>query len=277
VQGVVVDVHEGVVSERSALWTWRGTPPVMKRPHRHDDVELNVVRAGSLHYLFGGSEVVVRPGELALFWGATPHQLVRPGTSEGDVMWVHVPLTTVLSWELRREELAALLQARPTVVQAADLGYDAVGAAQRWHTDIEAGDSAVAFLEIQALVRRALRYSAPDAVHCAPEQLDAVVVMTRLIAQSFREPITPTEVAEASHLNPTYAMTLFRRVVGCSIGAYLTRCRVAEAQRLLVTTNRSTTDVAHAAGFGSQSQFYTHFTRTCGQSPGRYRTDLGAR
>lgn len=35
-------------TEESGLWTAHGAPPVMPRPHRHDDSEINVVRAGTL-------------------------------------------------------------------------------------------------------------------------------------------------------------------------------------------------------------------------------------
>ncbi|MBN8882471.1 MAG: cupin domain-containing protein [Salana multivorans] len=120
---------DGVITERSGLWTRRGAPPVMAHQHRHDDVELNVVREGRLRYLFGGSRVDVNAGDIALFWGTTPHRLVRPGTAElSDVLWLHVPLVTVLSWELSPAQLGGLLQPRPVVVPAAALDYDAATA-----------------------------------------------------------------------------------------------------------------------------------------------------
>lgn len=269
-------MSDGVITDRSGLWTRRGAPAAMAAQHRHDDVELNVVHAGRLRYLFGGAEVDVEQGQIALFWGTTPHQL-RPGTSDdGDVLWLHIPLTTVLSWDLQRDHLAVLLQPRLVVVEADALDYDAATAARRWHRDIERGDHALAFLEVEALVRRTLQSAAETAPAMgAPEHLDAAVVMTRLIAERFRDPLTPAQVAAASHLNVSHAMTVFRRVMGSTIGSYLTRCRVTEAQRLLVTTTLSTAQVAHAAGFGSQSQFYEHFTRACGLSPGRFRSERG--
>ncbi|GAB2610064.1 helix-turn-helix domain-containing protein [Pseudactinotalea suaedae] len=266
---------DGVITEHAGLWTCRGAPPPMPHQHRHDDVELNVVRTGALRYLFGGAEVDVGPGQLALFWGTTPHQLQQPGTSEdGDVLWLHIPLTTVLSWSLPPAHLAVLLQPCLLVVDAADLDYDAATAVHRWHGDIERGDHELAFLEVQALVRRTLRQAAHDApAPHAPEHIDAAILMTRLIAERFRDPLTPAHIAAASHLHPNHAMTVFRRVMGCTIGTYLTRCRISEAQRLLITTRLSTAEIAHAAGFGSQSQFYAHFTRSCSRSPGRYRAD----
>ncbi|TXR57200.1 helix-turn-helix transcriptional regulator [Quadrisphaera setariae] len=56
-----------------------------------------------------------------------------------------------------------------------------------------------------------------------------------------------------------------------TLGGYLLGCRLAEARRLLLTTDASTADVAHAAGFGSQSSFYDHFTRQTGTTPAAYR------
>ena len=264
---------DGVITERSGVWTRRGAPPVMADQHRHDDVELNVVRKGRLRYLFGGTEIDVNAGHIALFWGNTPHRLVRPGTDEdSDALWLHLPLVTMLSWELPHTHLGELLQPRPVVVAAAALDYDAATAVRRWHTDIGRGDHDLAFLELRALVQRMLRAATADSpAPGPPEHLDAVMLMTRLIAERFRDPLTPAAVAAASHLHPTHAMTVFRSVMGCTIGTYLTRCRVTEAQRLLISTGLSTAAVGHAAGFGSQSQFYEHFTRARGMAPGRWR------
>jgi AraC-like DNA-binding protein len=96
--------------------------------------------------------------------------------------------------------------------------------------------------------------------------------MARDIAVHFREPLTVARVAEAAHLSPGHAMTVFRRVVGTTVGAYLTQCRVAEAQRLLVTTSATTLEVGSLAGFSSQSAFYEAFRSVCGEAPGGYRT-----
>lgn len=52
---------------------------------------------------------------------------------------------------------------------------------------------------------------------------------------------------------------------------YVTTCRVAEAQRLLLTTSMETTEIAGAAGFGSLSSFYEHVTAACGATPWEYR------
>jgi transcriptional regulator GlxA family with amidase domain len=44
-----------------------------------------------------------------------------------------------------------------------------------------------------------------------------------------------------------------------------------DATRLLCTTDAKTLDIAFGCGFSSVSSFYEMFSRTCGQSPGKYR------
>ena len=48
-------------------------------------------------------------------------------------------------------------------------------------------------------------------------------------------------------------------------------CRVAEAQRLLLTTSLRITEIADAAGFGSLSSFYQRMSAACGMTPREYR------
>jgi AraC-like DNA-binding protein len=268
--------------EDAALWVRQGAPPVMEHPHRHDDLELNLVHSGRLEYLFGGSTLRVAAGEVALFWGGTPHQLVAPDAVATDVSWVHVPLTEVLGWSLPHELLGVLLSARPVVVPASAVARDVAALFAAWHQDVLAGgDPAVVMLAAQALVRRVLGAHARDGAGepepAAPSATGAAAratAMARYVAEHHRAPITPADVARAAHLSPSHAMTLFRRVVGTTIGTYIARCRVAEAQRLLITTDGTTAEIAHAAGFTSQSSFYDTFRQVCGTSPGAYRRSV---
>ncbi|MCK9794920.1 helix-turn-helix domain-containing protein [Isoptericola sp. 4D.3] len=280
---------DDILTEDAALWVRHGAPPVMEHPHRHDDLELNLVHSGQLEYLFGGSRLRVAAGEVAIFWGGTPHQLVDPHDPATAVSWVHIPLTEVLGWALPPEQIAVLLRDRPVVVPVAVLARDVDAMFATWHRDVlEDGESTVVMLETQAFVRRVLtahdarsQAKGPDvpAEHAPSAQGPTgasarATAMAQFVAERYRSPITPSDVARAVHLSPSHAMTLFRRVVGTTVGTYIARCRVAEAQRLLITTSATTTEIAHAAGFASQSSFYETFRQICGMTPGGYRRAL---
>ena len=54
---------------------WNPTP--MRRPDRHNEVELNFLESGWLTYLLGGRKVRVAPQRLSMFWAAIPHQIIE--------------------------------------------------------------------------------------------------------------------------------------------------------------------------------------------------------
>ena len=53
---------------------WKAAP--MRRPDRHDEIELNLLMRGSLTYLLGGTRVTLPAGRLGAFWAALPHQII---------------------------------------------------------------------------------------------------------------------------------------------------------------------------------------------------------
>ncbi|WP_432547150.1 helix-turn-helix domain-containing protein [Kineococcus sp. SYSU DK004] len=261
-----------------ALWVHRGAAPSMPAFHRHDDLEVNLVVRGRLEYLFAGAPVVVPEGHLALFWAASPHRLLpAPGAGPSDVCWVHLPLAEVLTWSLPPGGLADLLTDRVAVVPATEVGAHVEALFTSWCRDLagaggDPGDPAAVLLEANALVRRVLR-AAREHPPAAPggDEAGHVVAMARFAADRFRGPVTVADVARAANLHPHYAAAVFKQALGTTIGEHLTRLRVAEAQRLLLTTTLTTAAVAHAAGFGSQSSLYAHFGRATGRSPAAYR------
>ena len=297
-------IDERVEEGSAGLWVRRGAPPAMLSMHRHDDVEINLVLDGSLHYLFGGQSLTIREGEIAVFWAAQPHGLVD--SRDGDMCWLHVPFAQFLSWGLPESQTAPLLGAQPLITRAPELADRIAHMAEQWGREIEGsqvgdstgegtadGDGAadglddaadtdgleIALLEIQAAVRRVLRASSratpaipADGPGSVPaERLRQVSAMAQFVRDHHRSELRIADVAAAVHLAPSHAMTVFRRTVGVTLGQYVTMCRVAEAQRLLLTTSLRVTEIADAAGFGSLSSFYEHVSAACGMTPREYR------
>lgn len=247
----------------------------MPRYHTHDELEINVVVRGHLDYLFGGERHVIPEGHTGLFWAAAPHRLIgpEPGTDD-DIVWVMLPLGTVLKWSLPAEFSSVVMTQRTVIVPTAAIGSHVVAMLATWQRDLDSDASHDALWhEAAALLTRILSTHADRAtspsLH-APQD-SRVATMARYVAEHFREPISTAEVAEAAGLTRGYATTLFRRSVGLTVGEQVRRHRIAEAQRLLATSSMTTESIAHAAGFGSSSSFYDHFARACGTTPGQYR------
>jgi AraC family transcriptional regulator, melibiose operon regulatory protein len=250
----------------------------MGAPHQHDDLEINLVaEGGTMLYLFGGVPLEVGPGSVAAFWAAVPHQLAANSATR--VHWVYVPFATFLGWGLPGSLVGRLLSGTPLVsAPSAALATDPANFAQ-WAADFASDQPErhqIAMLEVEARIRRlaltqlgepAHRYTGDDPA------LRRVLGMVRHIAAHFREPLTVADIADAVQLHPNYAMAQFRKVVSTTLVDYLTQFRLAEARRLLVTTDLPINDVAAAAGFGSVSRFYTAFTPVCGMPPATFRRE----
>lgn len=79
------------------------------------------------------------------------------------------------------------------------------------------------------------------------------------------------ELAAAVGVHPVTLARGFRKVYGCSVGAYVRWLRVARAARGLADTDAPLAAIALAAGFADQSHFSNVFRRETGLSPSAFR------
>lgn len=255
---------------------WRGNARRMAGAHRHLEIEANLVLRGALVYQFGGARVEVNAGELAVFWGSVPHQLIF-SDENSEVSWLTLPLAQFLSWELPQTLTQAVLNGA-LAKESADLERD-VALFAAWESDLgsrQTERARIAALEVEARLRRlALNHSAVEArAKSTQGELRHVEKMAAFMAQDYASSLSIEAIASAAGVHPNYAMNLFKREFGLSLGEFLTRTRLSHAQRLLATTDRKVLDIAMGCGFGSASRFYAAFKAHCGQSPTSYRRGL---
>lgn len=81
------------------------------------------------------------------------------------------------------------------------------------------------------------------------------------LAANYREALTVGDIAKAARLHPKYLLALFRGACRMTLWEYVVRLRLAHAQRLLLTTDRTVADIAFDAGFNSLSAFYEAFRK----------------
>lgn len=86
-----------------------------------------------------------------------------------------------------------------------------------------------------------------------------------------RDSITLEDVAGIVHVSPSRVRHVFKDVTGLGFKEYVTQIRVAEAKRLLLSTDLSVAEVARAVSYTNLHQFYKVFHRSCAMSPGEYR------
>jgi len=257
---------------------WRPSP--MPRPDRHNEIEINFLRSGSLTYLLGGSKVSIPAQRLSAFWAAVPHQIIAfEDTTEYFV--ATLPLAWFIQCRLPETLVQALLQGR--VIHEADVdraGSD-LQTFTHWEEDLQQPGEELKKAVLLELEARLLRLAHSSVLRrrnglrhrpaSSRAELTKVEQMACLIAQRYTQPLTVEDVGRHVGLHPNYAMGLFKRSIGTTIVDYVTKHRVSHAQRLLATTDTKIVDVALSSGFASTSRFNAAFRRECGCSPREYR------
>jgi AraC-like DNA-binding protein len=257
---------------------------VMRRPDRHDEIELNLLLRGSLTYLLAGTRVTLEERRLGAFWAAVPHQIIGSERSP-EYFVITLPLAWVLQCELPSRVIDGLLAGHFISETKSDRNRFELDFAfcRQWEHDLKGRNCQpppAARLELQA---RLLRFTAAvldttaarqpaGPIRAATSALKAEQ-MASYIARNYREPLSIVDISREIHLHPNYAMTLFKRTFHTTLNDYLTRYRIAQAQRLLATTDEKVIDVAMESGFRTSSRFYEAFQRACGCSPSHYRKE----
>ncbi|HET6326930.1 MAG TPA: AraC family transcriptional regulator [Planctomycetaceae bacterium] len=92
-----------------------------------------------------------------------------------------------------------------------------------------------------------------------------------LLRERCTQPWSLTDVAAEAGVHPGYLASAFRRHLGCTIGEFVRRERIALACRALADAETPLADVALLAGFADQSHFTRVFKRQLGLTPAAYR------
>lgn len=100
---------------------------------------------------------------------------------------------------------------------------------------------------------------------------DAVKEAILYIYSNLDHPLTLNELAEHTHLNPSYLSTLFHRVMRQSPINFVNSVRIERARILLRTTDWSISQIASKLGFSQDIYFYRLFKKLTHETPSEYR------
>lgn len=91
------------------------------------------------------------------------------------------------------------------------------------------------------------------------------------LAASMHQPLTTQDMATTLGLSTSHLVQGFKASFGTTPWQYMLRMRLAEARRLLETSDAPVTAIAVAVGFATPSHFATSFGRHFGVTPAAYR------
>ncbi|HEX8941256.1 MAG TPA: helix-turn-helix domain-containing protein, partial [Candidatus Limnocylindrales bacterium] len=109
------------------------------------------------------------------------------------------------------------------------------------------------------------------AAHPGGEARERVRPVLAYLEGHCRDAVGLADAASVAHISPSRLRHLFKDVTGLGFKEYVTHIRLAEAKRLLLTTDLSVAEVAAAISYTNLHQFYRVFQRSCAMSPAEYR------
>ncbi len=98
----------------------------------------------------------------------------------------------------------------------------------------------------------------------------AVEKAMRFIRENLTATLSLQTVADLAGFSPIHFHNCFKASTGKTVHEYVEEQRINKAANLLVTTDRTLTEIAYECGFSSQSYFSFAFKRRTGQTPREY-------
>jgi len=112
---------------------------------------------------------------------------------------------------------------------------------------------------------------ANDAERSRPRPPSWLVAVREALASGWDEAPTLQELAAGAGVHPVHLIRSFRRFFGATPGEFMRERRLAEAARLLTTTELAIADIALSTGFVDQSHLTHAFRRAHSVPPAAFR------
>ena len=254
---------------------WHFEPGWSQAEHVRPNYTLFVPVEGDAEYVVDGEAYRLRPGTVLLL----PPNVPLGGANDADrplaMYTVHfqarlygaidMPAMYGLPVELRPDpsELTEIAELARRIAEGLALGKPGCALAAN-------GDCA----RVLALLWRQVadhdgRSPADGAARAA--EIIRLVPVFRTIEAEYARRLSLAELADLVHLHPAYFSTLFKRVTGLSPLEYLARYRLQHVRELLLSTDRSLSEIAAATGYRDPFYLSRVFRRVQGIPPSEYR------
>ena len=104
--------------------------------------------------------------------------------------------------------------------------------------------------------------------------LEKINKVFQYIEENYQENITLYDVSKAVGFSKYYISRLFNNIAEKSFSSYLNSFRIKKAEKLIMNSSFTITEIAHSVGFNSTGTFYRVFRQIKGCSPSEYRKML---
>ena len=268
-------------------------PQLLTPMHIHNDIEFLYVTNGNLSCKTGnGQDKILGKGDIAIFNGDFPHETLA---SRNAVYYsINFPLefymlklepdTVFLPFLYKISDCLYLNESQETGSQLISQIISLHKLCSAVYTQSPdkpniiipqsppPGHLEYLFAEIFRLIGFLKRINFIRSIgHSHNKAFERLLPALQYISENIKEPISLIAVAKAANLAPSYLCRLFKKVLGYTIVEYVNFLRLSEAQKTVISTDKSITQIAMEFGFSSATYFIRLFKKQFLVTPNAYR------
>lgn len=134
--------------------------------------------------------------------------------------------------------------------------------------------------DVLKVVRSIVRYLSEHGINvkapCGAGNLQHLISnILEYVNENFNE-VSETDVARQFGISYSYFSRSFKQIMNMSFKEYINYLKINEAQRLLLTTGKSVTEISAELGYSSSSHFINVFKKYKACSPKQYKKTLSS-
>lgn len=270
---------DGFTKDRYSCMRQKGE--FVTSPHYHDCIELIYMEKGSMRVFYNGDWITVSAGEMILFPPGRIHctdcrdseaeklvigfesSVIAPSDGSVNVQQYLIPFYSYIldayihfdPKETEKTGCPALLAAFEDCLRKQETAYElyAHGLLLLLYTRL-----------YRNWQERGMQVLSTEGYPLLWEVIQRVQTL-------YDTPLSPYGIADEMHVSYSWLNTILHRSLHMSFHTYLNGVRLREAEKRLLTTTSTVTEIAQQTGFGDSSYFIRQFRKIYGCTPLQYR------
>ena len=255
--------------------------------HYHDYIELVYGLAGECTCILGNRKITVREGDLLLITDGEPHEVGIHDEWTSYIIIKFLPDTLFSRGQSALENSSAFsllknvskLQRFFPKSETVGLNFDFLcNDTLKECTERKIGYDMCVRAHILEIFMRLMRIwdaNAPGiskpAASCATNRILQSAIT--FIEQNYSD-VDRDKCAHATGVSPSYLSKLFTRELNVQFSDFVNDVKLREAEKLLLTTDKSITEISFLSGFSSTAYFISIFKQKHSLTPAKYRKSI---
>ena len=252
--------------------------------HWHPEFELHVILSGSAEYKINGTSYIIEKG-CGIYIASTVVHMAKSlekNTTGYNITISPDFLSTLIRYTNCEQYTAPLFTHQPEsllITPDRKEGFHILDSLRKMH-DTDSSHTAydLYFLEYFIRILRNLLALFPKSTENAEDnsklfRKERMKDMIDYIHQNYTKSITIQDIATAANISKSECYRCFNEFSEMTPTDYINKFRLQQAAHLLITSDKSMSDICYQTGFNNTSYFAKKFKEHYNQSPNSYRAD----